>query len=82
MTTIIINDGILLSAAGINLLQVAAHEFGHSLGILHSANSDALMAPFYRGYSPNFKLHQDDINAVQSIYGTLYKVLFQNIFSR
>ena len=42
---------------GTNLLQTAAHEFGHSLGLSHSDVNAALMAPFYRGWEPNLKLH-------------------------
>ena len=55
--------------AGVNLLQVAAHEFGHSLGLGHSTEEDALMAPYYQAYDPDFKLHTDDIQGIRAIYG-------------
>ncbi|XP_053553842.1 matrix metalloproteinase-19 [Bombina bombina] len=54
---------------GVNLLQAAAHELGHSLGLDHSTIPGALMAPTYKGYNPKFKLHQDDIDAIQALYG-------------
>jgi len=57
------------SYRGQNLLYVAVHEFGHSLGISHSKTRGAIMWPWAGEYIPNFKLQRDDINAIQTIYG-------------
>ncbi|XP_001509994.3 neutrophil collagenase-like [Ornithorhynchus anatinus] len=55
---------------GYNLFLVAAHEFGHSLGLSHSTEPGALMFPTYAFSDPKtFSLSQDDINGIQSIYG-------------
>jgi len=61
------------SYKGTNLFQVAAHEFGHSLGLSHSDVRAALMAPFYRGYESSFQLDTDDITAIQLLYGKSIK---------
>ncbi|XP_020739074.2 neutrophil collagenase isoform X2 [Odocoileus virginianus] len=53
-----------------NLFPVAAHEFGHSLGLAHSSDPGALMYPNYAFSDPStYTLHQDDINGIQAIYG-------------
>jgi len=57
------------SRQGTNFLQTLTHEIGHSLGLSHSRVSASVMAPFYRGWDPNFKLHSDDIRGIQSLYG-------------
>ena len=57
------------SVTGIDLFTVAAHELGHSLGLGHSEDPTALMAPFYQGYNPDFQLNYDDIVGIQMLYG-------------
>ncbi|XP_048509263.1 matrix metalloproteinase-2-like isoform X2 [Athalia rosae] len=54
---------------GTSLFAVAAHEFGHSLGLAHSAEKGALMYPWYQGLSPNYELPEDDRNGIQQMYG-------------
>jgi hypothetical protein len=54
-------------AGGIDLMTVAAHEFGHSLGLAHSTVQGALMYPFYGG--PHRYLSSDDALAIQTLYG-------------
>ena len=51
----------------IDLLTIAAHEPGHSLGLAHSSVSSALMYAYYSG--SHRYLDQDDINGIRSIYG-------------
>ncbi|XP_047515273.1 stromelysin-3-like [Pieris napi] len=57
------------SKRGINLFQVAAHEFGHALGLEHGNVSSGLMSPYYYKYDPAFQLDQDSIKGIQAIYG-------------
>ncbi|CAF0923697.1 unnamed protein product [Rotaria sordida] len=52
-----------------DLFSVTVHELGHSLGLMHSNIPDAIMFPYYRGYSKSIKLHSDDIAAIRRLYG-------------
>ncbi|XP_047734742.1 interstitial collagenase-like [Prionailurus viverrinus] len=51
-----------------NLYYVAAHELGHSLGLLHSDDIGSLMFPRYVYYGDAL-LSPKDIDAIQAIYG-------------
>jgi len=54
--------------AEFNLFLVAAHEFGHALGMAHSSDPGSLMYPVY-SYGKGYPLSEDDIKGIQSLYG-------------
>ncbi|MCJ8742227.1 hypothetical protein PDJAM_G00079630 [Pangasius djambal] len=59
-----------LSSAGVNLLLVAAHEFGHALGLDHSRDPSALMYPTYKYVTTHgYQLPLDDKQGIQALYG-------------
>ncbi|PNJ84609.1 MMP11 isoform 7 [Pongo abelii] len=53
---------------GTDLLQVAAHEFGHVLGLQHTTAAKALMSAFYTFRYP-LSLSPDDRRGIQHLYG-------------
>lgn len=61
---------LIFFSIGTSLLGVAAHEFGHSLGLGHSSVPGAIMFPWYHGFQASNDLHDDDKIAIQQIYGT------------
>jgi len=53
---------------GTLFLNVACHEFGHLLGLDHSRQNRALMAPFYSPGVPK-PVYTDDVTRIQRLYG-------------
>ncbi|MCK4963217.1 MAG: matrixin family metalloprotease, partial [Anaerolineales bacterium] len=50
-----------------DVFSVALHECGHSLGLGHSSNPDAVMYAYYQMVTG---LHQDDIDGIRSLYAS------------
>lgn len=53
-----------------DLLSVATHELGHSLGLAHSKDQSAVMIPYYvTPKEAGVALGDDDIQRIQQLYG-------------
>jgi hypothetical protein len=67
---VVTNDGAgCLLSAPVMAAQVFAHELGHTLGLAHSLDPDALMFAKAHNDGRGARLSTDDRNAVSQLYG-------------
>lgn len=54
-------------------MDVAVHEFGHSVGLGHSSVESAIMYPWFYGEKNYKDLSEDDRIAIEQLYGSVTK---------
>lgn len=57
-------------SAWYDFFSMILHEIGHTLGIAHSKDPKAVMAPFYKRVVKPYVLTKDDADAIAAAYGT------------
>uniref|UniRef100_A0A667WV21 Matrix metallopeptidase 20b (enamelysin) n=1 Tax=Myripristis murdjan TaxID=586833 RepID=A0A667WV21_9TELE len=65
---------------GFNLYLVAAHEFGHALGLKHSRNPESLMYPTYKYPRTLSLLSREDVANINTLYGKQFLCFFLCFF--
>lgn len=65
----------LRSVSGFNLFVVAAHEFGHALGLKHSRSPESLMYPTYKSSRSANLLSREDVANIRALYSKLLKFI-------
>ncbi|CAN6246160.1 unnamed protein product [Urochloa humidicola] len=58
------------SPGAVDLESVAVHEIGHLLGLGHSSVQEAIMYPTIRTGTRKVELEADDVQGIQSLYGS------------